>query len=740
MANVLLGLIYHQVRKYLLRLRQEHVKFWRPQILLFVNDPRSQYKLIQFCNSLKKGALFVLGHVIVANEFGTAVPEARRQQAAWTKYIDFSKVKAFVNIAISPAVEWGTRNIVLSAGLGGMRPNIVVMGFYNLGEFRKAKPLIDLDPLPHQDRASEAKLFKASQGRHRRDSKAEKLQGLLPTDACRTETPIGPTTYVTILEDLLLRLQINVAIAKGFSALEFPHANEDNAKKYIDLWPIQMSAEIAAEGGEEKQNVLTTNFDTYTLILQLGCILNTVPNWKRAYKLRVAVFVEYESDVEDERGRVKTLLNNLRIESEVLVFWLASGEFKMYQVIVNGDISNAGLTAEQEVNEVLESEEWWGDVQKLRGRRGEISATEELSDLDRVLHVAPTLASLAPSVHTESESRNNRFGKFADLKRLIQRSKRRQSSLGTISNLKMRLGMRTHKLHDDLLHRHASHGSASEDSDSDTDGSSVFMSTPEDDASSQDQASVASANDVDEFEDTANEPRGAITAPVPKRSHSEGDDRSRAAAKKTRKSPNIHSAFSKRTQAASTRTSTNAKEVPSTSGHSPATESEDGERIAPNRPRPKRHSSAGKLTSNLVPETTVNTDDGPGPSIMFTENENDPQGTRQGQQKSIYNRKSSNPNPPSPSQTASGFPANQSIPLSFNDLPCRAQHLILNELMQKQSADTAVLFTTLPSPVDGTCNSEEDSARYLSDLEVLCQGLPPVLLVHSNSMTVTMNL
>jgi potassium/chloride transporter 9 len=260
-GDVSQSLIYHQVRKYLLRLRQEHVKFWRPQILLFVNDPRRQYKLIQFCNSMKKGALYVLGHVIVTEDFGGSVPEARRQQAAWIKYIDFSKIKAFVNIAISPAVEWGARNIVLNAGLGGMRPNIAVLGFYNLDDLRKYQPLIDVEELPQSPTKSNSLEADRNKSRPRRDSKDARMEGQLPTDSCKTEGMMSVTSYVTILEDFLLRLQINVAVAKGFQALEFPHSGSEHTKKYIDLWPIQMSAEIAAEG-DNKQNVLTTNFDT----------------------------------------------------------------------------------------------------------------------------------------------------------------------------------------------------------------------------------------------------------------------------------------------------------------------------------------------------------------------------------------------------------------------------------------------------------------------------------------------
>lgn len=75
------------------------------------------------------------------------------------------------------------------------------------------------------------------------------------------------------------------------------------------------------------------------------------------------------------------------------------------------------------------------------------------------------------------------------------------------------------------------------------------------------------------------------------------------------------------------------------------------------------------------------------------------------------------------------------LPLSFNDLPSRAQYLILNELWRQNSSSSAVLFTTLPIPAEGTCRSEEASVQYLSDIEVLCSDLPPVLMVLSNNMT-----
>ena len=176
---------------------------------------------------MKKGGLYVLGHIIVTTDFQESFPEVKRQQSAWMKYIDFSKVKAFPQVAICPTMEWGARSVVLSAGLGGMRPNIAVLGFFNVEEYRISRPLVDV---PIQGpRSSEAKRSKAP---------GADIREHLPTDSMRPESAVTPMSYVNILEDLLLCLQINVAVAKGFDGLELPDGSR-RGKKYIDLWPIR---------------------------------------------------------------------------------------------------------------------------------------------------------------------------------------------------------------------------------------------------------------------------------------------------------------------------------------------------------------------------------------------------------------------------------------------------------------------------------------------------------------------
>lgn len=350
------------------------------------------------------------------------------------------------------------------------------------------------------------------------------------------------------------------------------------------------------------------------------------------------------------------------------------------------------------------------------------------------------------------------------------------------------MGMRSQRLEPDVMSRHASHGSASEDSDSDSD-----LDTEEPDS---DEESAASEGDLDDFESDAESHAGEIRSLVRRRSHGDslrGPPISKRAAgekepvpptvsKSTRQSilesfnvppeasmPSASAPVSPpySPQASSSRPSlisNNTKSVQSLTASQKSLAVPAPSFLQPqsnsSKPPISRHASTPKFSSKPVPITRVATEDGPGPSIMFAETPSPPAIRKTALRiPSAYHSSATfdhisdgpdtsniSPNPipdPNPDQTPSPTRSPyslQSLPLSFNDLPCRAQHLILNQLIMSQSENTAVIFTTLPSPVEGTGANREASEGYLGDLEVLCKGLPPVLLVHSNSMTVTVSL
>ncbi|KAJ0355516.1 hypothetical protein COL154_000256 [Colletotrichum chrysophilum] len=809
-GDVSQNLIYHQVRKYLLRLRPEHIKFWRPQIILLINNPRSQTRLIQFCNSLKKGGLYILGHVIVTDDFSSGVHEARLQQAAWTKYIsEFSRIKAFVQLTMSPTLNWGIRNLILSAGLGGMRPNIAVMGFYNMDELRSSRPSVAVPKAPSstvEDTRPRPRPAERPVRRRRGDTSARLLEGHLPTDVIKTESMLSVTSYMTMLEDLALRYKLNVAIGKGFERLETPRKDKGNTKRYLDLWPIQMSAEVVSDG----KSVLTTNFDTYTLILQLGYILHSVPTWNKVYDVRIMVFVEYESEVEEERARVKALLEKLRIEAEVKVFWLASGQLNTYELIINGQSSD--LESQILVHDVLRDEEWWDDLQRLRGRAPNFDSTDELTSFANIIEsTAGRPGVFNPHIPLEDIESGRRpsmvhFGEIP-----------KRPTVAKLSRLGVSVGIHTSHLGDEVF-----------EDDSNSDGE---LSEQEQQPSCLDSDSEfergGSEYSEDEADDTETPTRPLLLGK--ERGRSQSDDllttpsKHRRGNSKSSKSAVPSSTYGTMVaqarvegQSGPSHTAGDNVSAPPTPLERPGLDrnvtarSLGGFRVSsgnpypelppvsvsgtatPARPTLSRQSSAVRFSSRPVPETRIDVEGTSGPTIMFadTTEEETPRAERPAfSRQSSTGRFSSRPVPEMRVTTAEEFDpstafaeprsrkdsaassehgdahmnmaelveryrldsrlegegdgstySTQGIALSFNDLPSRAQHVILNELMRQNSRDTAVLLSTLPVPTEGTCQDEVASVQYLSDVEVLCHELPPVLLVLSNNMTVTVGL
>ncbi|AOA64271.1 Vacuolar cation-chloride cotransporter 1 [Komagataella phaffii CBS 7435] len=674
-GDVSQSLIYHQVRKYLLRLRQDNVKYWRPQVLLLIDNPRTSWNLIQFCNSLKKGGLYILGHVIITETFQDRYRELKRQKLKWTQFRDFASLKAFVQIGIGPNLAWGVRNVFLGSGLGGMKPNITVLGFFDLSTYAQQHP----DALRTSSKSYERNNYEYNH------QLPDHIQSL-PTDSCKAEQRVNITEWVRIIEDLII-LESNVAVAKGFPRLEIPEKNSpeksSQEKTFIDLYPIQMSAQVTNK--QTSKSALTTNFDTYTLILQLGAILNTVPQWKRSHKLRVVVFVEYQEDVEDEKHRLTLLLEALRIQAQIKILVLSDGKYKVYEYITKGTITDARIM--ESISEALSKDDWWSSVLEARKHR---SMTRNLVALNKTVTIP------------------------------FSRMTKRRLTMSNLQTMGVSMSMKTNNLPGPEI-------SQLEYSDDDD-----YYS--EDDMSLYSNAILPNASTVPDI------PNGA----GPKGFNESSRNMSSAAALHRMKGPGSESSTAIRNHSKPD----GVMLKPKLSKYGSTSSIQSGT-ITPKKPI-----KSAAFTASRIPAAHVVEDaEGEEPSIMFV-----PETETNKPKQLAVRAPTTRLKPPSvnrshddssgkdttevseedqESNSAQELEFDEDIHFSFNEITTKAQHLILNEIMKKISLNSSVIFSTLPTPEIGCHNSEADSLEYVQSLDVWCDGLPPILLINAQTMTVT---
>ncbi|CAB1427623.1 unnamed protein product [Pleuronectes platessa] len=271
------ALIFHQVRKYLLMLdvRKDHVKFWRPQVLLMVSNPRSSVGLITFINDIKKSGLYVLGHVQLGDLNNLPSDPLQCQYDSWLSLVDHLSIKAFVNLTLADSVRHGVQHLLFISGLGGMRPNTLVLGFYDncLPQDRLVDPTLSTsqatDPsAPSQELEQQPALFHFDSLRVSSDRKdyGESGDGKV----------LGPQEYVAIIADAMKMLK-NVVLARYFDTFDRTHVLSPPSSPlkgavYVDVWPANLL-----------QPDSSSYVDTCSLfLLQLACILNMVAlHWQR---------------------------------------------------------------------------------------------------------------------------------------------------------------------------------------------------------------------------------------------------------------------------------------------------------------------------------------------------------------------------------------------------------------------------------------------------------------------------
>merc|ERR1719431_1191585 len=104
----------------------EHVKNYRPKVLVLTGNPAHRPPLVDFANLItKKLSLLICGHVIT--EPGSVhLATLKESTQAW---LADRKIKGFFTVTESNSFEDGAKSCLTLAGLGKLSPNMLLMGF-----------------------------------------------------------------------------------------------------------------------------------------------------------------------------------------------------------------------------------------------------------------------------------------------------------------------------------------------------------------------------------------------------------------------------------------------------------------------------------------------------------------------------------------------------------------------------------------------------------------------------------
>lgn len=228
---------------------------------------------------------------------------------AWLSLVDHLNIKAFVNLTLADSVRRGVQNLLFVTGFGSMRPNTLVLGFY--------------DDCAPQDQLEGKLIIYAG-----RDSVSlspvvdrEQRPPTFPVVRVAGEAKdLQEEEYVSVIADAL-KMGKNIILARYFHQFSREEVlgagwkvggHRGVTAPFIDVWPL---------------NLLRPDPRGYVdvcslFLLQLAGVLCETRSWGQA-RLRLFLCVEAGCSLKvEEEAKLRGMLKELRISAQVhIVAW-----------------------------------------------------------------------------------------------------------------------------------------------------------------------------------------------------------------------------------------------------------------------------------------------------------------------------------------------------------------------------------------------------------------------------------
>ncbi|VDL79104.1 unnamed protein product [Nippostrongylus brasiliensis] len=109
---------------------EEHVKNYRPQILVLCGNAASRPSLVDFAHNITKGSsLMICGYVVPYNPSDRVYSVMRKLERQLSEWLRKRRVKAFYTSVANTSLRAGSQSLLQVCGLGKLRPNIILIGF-----------------------------------------------------------------------------------------------------------------------------------------------------------------------------------------------------------------------------------------------------------------------------------------------------------------------------------------------------------------------------------------------------------------------------------------------------------------------------------------------------------------------------------------------------------------------------------------------------------------------------------